>query len=93
MKVINIADARPQLAGPARCLECRAEWIGIAPLGMVVLDCPKCGAQKGARLAMILKEGPHWVCVCGNGLFAINEAGAYCPNCGLEGPGLKETTE
>jgi predicted RNA-binding Zn-ribbon protein involved in translation (DUF1610 family) len=88
--VVSIADARPHLAGPALCLECRHEWVAVAPLGMTVMDCPSCGARKGARLAMVQKEGPHWECACGNGLFFIREGGTYCPNCGLEGPRIIE---
>ena len=91
--VTRIADARPHLAGPARCLDCGAKWEAVAPIGMTVIDCPKCGAQKGARLAMVQKEGAHWTCVCGNALYFIQEEGSYCPNCGLPGPPLDYSKE
>ena len=87
-RVVSIADARPHLAGPARCLDCGHEWMAVAPLGMTVLDCPKCRAQKGGRFAMVQKDGDHWHCGCGNPFYLIRGNGAYCPNCGLEGPRL-----
>jgi Zn finger protein HypA/HybF involved in hydrogenase expression len=84
VSVVRIEDRRPHLGGPARCLECRHEWIAVAPIGTTVLECPACHADKGARLAMIEHDGPHWTCVCGNALFFVMPERIYCPNCGLE---------
>lgn len=84
--VVKISDARPHLSGPAWCIECGHKWEIVAPIGLTVIECPKCGGHKGARFAMVQKEGPHWECNCGNGLFFIRDAGTYCPNCGADGP-------
>lgn len=82
--VIQIADARPHLAGPAHCIECGHRWQMVAPTGTTVLDCPGCGGRKGARFAMVEKDCAHWVCNCGNRLFFITPEKTYCGNCGMD---------
>lgn len=84
-KVIYLDEQRPHLAGPCRCLDCKHEWQGVAPVGTWAMDCPKCGASKGARFSMI---GPTsdttFTCQCGNTFFwVVPDGGAHCPNCGL----------
>lgn len=82
--VVSIEEARPHLAGKAVCLHCRYEFVAVAPVGEVCLDCPECGARTGARMNGVLSDGPHWTCSCGNQFFLIPKQGdIYCGNCGL----------
>ena len=72
----------PHLAGSARCISCRHEWVSVAPVGTVWLDCPSCGMAKGRLVNPVLKDGLHWHCLCGNDIFYCHADGFYCPNCG-----------
>lgn len=75
-------SAGPYLEGKCRCLHCKHEWVGVAPLGTVSVDCPSCGLRRGAFIANVLKDGDHWTCRCGSILFACNVANWYCIACG-----------
>jgi ribosomal protein S27E len=53
----NIVDLRPvkceeaevpHLAGTFICGACHHEWTGVAPVGSLHVDCPKCGRMLGA---------------------------------------------
>ena len=83
-EVLSLAEHAPHLSGDCRCLDCGHEWIGVAPVGTACIDCPKCGAVKGARFAMVMPEAdePYWTCACGNIFFVMTEAYTMCPNCG-----------
>ncbi len=82
--VVSLADARPHLSGPCRCLDCKHEWVGVAPLGVTTMTCPACGADKGGRFAMVLPtDGDTWTCACGNCFFVVQRDRFMCPNCGL----------
>ena len=76
------------LAGRARCLSCKEEWISVSPVGSLWLECPCCGLEKGRLIFPILRDFPHWICNCGNDLFRVTEEGYYCPNCGVWGSGF-----
>lgn len=87
MKVVSLADAReartPHMAGKARCLDCRHEWVAVAPSETLWLTCPKCSLSRGRFINHVEIEGEaHWTCNCGNDLFFITKANFYCPNCG-----------
>jgi hypothetical protein len=84
--VVNLADVRlenlPHTAGTAICLDCKYEWVAVAPVGTIWLECPKCGLVRGRFKFQHERDGEHWVCNCGNDLFHIRPDGMYCPNCG-----------
>lgn len=81
-KVIDIATRRPHLAGEAICTICRAQWVAVAPVGTVWLDCPQCGASRGVMRFPVEDDAEHHHCACGGHLFAVTAARAYCPSCG-----------
>lgn len=80
--IINLADKRPYFEGECFCLDCKHKWVGIAPRGVVWLECPKCGLVRGRFKYQIERAGHHWFCNCGNELFCVTPDGYYCPNCG-----------
>lgn len=50
----NVVDFRaareerePHWQGTVKCLGCKHEWQGVAPLGTLIVDCPSCGLPKG----------------------------------------------
>ena len=47
--VVNLADHRddPHMAGGAKCLACKHEWVAVAPAGVVDMECPECGCMRG----------------------------------------------
>jgi hypothetical protein len=84
--VVSLADRRPHVEGKARCLECSAEWQGVAPIGTTRLECGVCQTHKGVWVgAMGPPEGAlYWRCNCGNDLFTLLPTGApMCAQCGL----------
>lgn len=83
-RVIGIDEARPHLSGPARCLDCKHEWVAVAPVGTWCMTCPACGADKGARFSMIgATDNVVFVCNCGNQFFLLLPDGrSLCPHCG-----------
>lgn len=52
--IVDLDAQRPHVAGPAMCLRCEHEWVAVRPLGVVVLECPKCGAERGYNFSNIL---------------------------------------
>lgn len=72
------------IAGEAKCLACQHEWVAVAPVGCIGLECPKCGTERGVYKYPCLphKEEKIWKCNCGNFLFVVTPAGYFCPNCG-----------
>ncbi len=84
--LVSLAAARqertPHLSGEAKCIGCQHQWVAVAPIGAVMLDCPVCSLPKGRMVNPCLHEGSTWVCACGNDLFRISPtAGVYCTNC------------
>ena len=71
----------PHSFGKARCLACKHEWVAVAPVGAIWLDCPECTLERGRFIAQHEREGEHWHCLCGNNLFQATRNGMYCPNC------------
>ena len=86
MTVIDImtakAEREPHIHGDARCLACHHEWVAVAPVGAVWLECPECSLDRGRYIAQALRDGDHWHCVCECDLFYATADGFYCPNCG-----------
>lgn len=88
MSVVDLAAARmartPHNTGDARCLGCLHKWCAVAPVGVVVLECPSCGLERGRFMGNCLRENAkHWTCNCGNDLFHVTPDGTYCPGCGV----------
>ena len=81
--VIPICPEPAHFTGPAVCLDCKHEWVAVAPVGTVYLECPKCGTEKGRSKYPIQYSGLEWQCQCGNNLFHITPDGCYCPCCGV----------
>jgi hypothetical protein len=86
MTVISLQQAKqdrePHLKGAARCLACRHEWVAVAPVGTVWLECPQCSLERGRYVGAVGIGGEHWHCACGTDLFHATPRGLYCPNCG-----------
>ena len=89
MTVTSLSDFKersaPHWEGKVRCLSCKHEWEARYPQQDVVtwLECPECGQHDGKPVGTFERDGPTWVCNCGNDLFHIMPAGAYCPCCGV----------
>ena len=86
MTVIDLAKKKEERqahsTGRARCLDCKHEWIAVAPVGVTWMECPKCSLERGRFIFAHLIEKPRWECNCGNDLFYATADGMYCPNCG-----------
>jgi len=91
-RVTNLSEYRaqrePHKEGTAICANCGHEWVAIAPLGVMELECPECRCMKGYFVHPCEKEAKHWTCNCGSILFSITPDGVYCPNCGLDQEGF-----
>lgn len=78
-----VAEAEgPRLSGPAFCGVCGLEWEAVAPVGVMVLECPGCLRLWGAFKNCIMPEHA-WRCNCGEQLFWLTPAGAMCRRCGI----------
>jgi len=91
--IISLSDKKkerePHMAGEARCIACKHEWVAVSPTGTTWLECPECHAMKGVYIHPCLKIAkekdeyePWWTCKCGNNLFIIYHGSIMCPNCG-----------
>jgi hypothetical protein len=81
--VVCLAERRPHLTGEAVCLACKHEWVGVAPIGTVDIECPECKSQKGVLKHFVHRDGLHYLCNCGNPLLFATPDGCYCANCGV----------
>ena len=74
----------PHMTGEAHCITCHYQWIAVAPLETIWLECPKCKSHKAAFMnhVDVPKDVKVWTCKCENQLFFITEEGCWCPNCG-----------
>ena len=79
------AKEEPHVHGEAFCLQCKYEWVGVAPVGTKQLECPKCETLKGLwKFPVNVEVGEFLInCQCGNDLFRISPEGYLCPNCGI----------
>jgi len=80
--IVNLQEHRPHLSGNAKCLSCNHEWIAVAPIGTVELECPECGTWKGVYAGLTAPD-TVWQCNCGNQHFYITGEDAMCSRCGL----------
>jgi hypothetical protein len=78
---------KPSLAGQARCLACKHEWVSVvegADSYQGSLECPECGVCRGQFKWPF--QGPTservWTCNCDGQLFMITEQGTRCVGCG-----------
>jgi ribosomal protein S27E len=71
--VVNLGDYRPHSAGKAVCLGCEHEWVSVAPIGCIHLDCPKCERAQGVwKHGFEPQDGESfWRCNCGGTLFYL----------------------
>lgn len=89
-EVVDLAQHKaqnsPHMAGPARCLACKATWTAVAPVGRCdQLECPECGTQQGVFDYPPNVEGdPVFVCACGCEHLALyRNTGLCCYRCGV----------
>ena len=86
--ILDLEKAReeraPHLSGEARCLACGYEWVAVARVGTIWMECPSCHLERGRYVGPADREGFHLHCDCDCDLFYITPKGAYCPNCGLD---------
>lgn len=51
MTVISFQKAKeerePHWSGTCKCIGCGHEWVGVAPMGVMFVDCPSCELPKG----------------------------------------------
>lgn len=59
--------ADPHLSGEAKCIGCQREWVTVAPVGTITLECPSCHAMRGVwRYPVGAAEGDFaFRCNCG----------------------------
>lgn len=86
-EIIDLAQAKeerePHLSGRALCLNCKNQWVAVAPVGTLDLECPECTLPQGRFMHLVQYEDePHWTCNCGNQFFHITQKRTYCINCG-----------
>lgn len=74
-------EEKPHAYGTAICIDCKHEWMAVAPLETKWLECPQCSLIRGRFKYTYHKDHPHWECTCGNDLFCVTPQGYYCPNC------------
>jgi hypothetical protein len=83
--VIKFEKKDHHASGEAFCFKCRKEWVAVAPVGTVQLECPECHTMKGlfkfpfnVEVGQLVRE-----CNCGNQLFYLTPEGHLCANCGI----------
>lgn len=70
-------------SGEWQCAKCNHQWIGVAPAGVIMGECPRCNGVFGHPRATVLREGYTLMCQCGNDLFRVHAVdGVYCIMCG-----------
>ena len=52
--VVSLDENRPHVAGPVVCTRCEHSWVAVRPVGVIFLECPKCGAHRGTSFMMML---------------------------------------
>lgn len=84
-------EQEPHLSGIARCLDCKHEHVAVAPVGVTVMECPKCGTMRSVWCgpAYPPKDGKIFVCGACDATafcFTLKEDGTHiqCLGCGVE---------
>ena len=87
--VVSLAANRQHLSGLAHCTACKHEWVAVAPVGTVWLECPSCGTERGLMKSPVEPNDGEmeFRCNCGCRIFGIrsNETGdvwIFCVSCG-----------
>lgn len=89
-KVLEFKRAEPEeaeettLSGRALCVECRHEWVAVAPEGARCFECPSCKTHKGIWMGVVEPPAERWECNCGGQLFFVTPTGFDCARCGTE---------
>lgn len=87
-KVVDIRSKQPHMSGPAICLMCGHQWIGVCEVGIVHgMRCPNCKLLKGVYEGLCVSESPtqYFECECGNAHFMLlNDGNQLCVLCGKE---------
>ncbi len=81
--VIDLSDYQPHISGDAKCLACGYEWMAVAPIGTIELECPECHTFKGVFFLLTAPD-VIFVCTCGNEHFYLGEEYPMCSKCGTE---------
>lgn len=70
--------------GRARCIACQHEWVAVARVGEVWLQCPNCETVKGLFQfsCSVPDGGVIWKCLCGSEAMFISPANIRCCSCG-----------
>ena len=85
--IVALDDHRPHMTGPVVCLRCDHSWIAVRPLGVIFLECPKCGAHRGTGFMTMLAAAEMVLgdeC-CGQ----VDNAGVCCAPACIRGTALK----
>jgi hypothetical protein len=89
-EIVDLSQKRvknsPYLSGECLCLQCCYEWVGVAPTGVMELQCPSCHTMKGVYKYGCEPdaEGGGWICNCGCYLFILSGTSQrmICWKCG-----------
>lgn len=85
--VVSMQDHRPHKAGPVVCTRCDHSWVAVRPVGVIYLECPKCGAHRGTSFMMMMAAADQILgdeC-CGQ----KDSAGVCCAPACIRGDALK----
>jgi hypothetical protein len=84
--VIDFGQARqerePHVTGLAVCLNCKAEWSAVAPVGTFTFTCPECNTDHGVLKGTVLYGEEVFTCRCGCDLLRASRNNLYCAHCG-----------
>ena len=84
-KIVDIRSRQPHMTGGALCLNCKWEWVAVAEVGVISLDCPECGTGKGVWKGVSMPvDNEMWECRCGCNHFFITRGYFHCCHCGRE---------
>lgn len=72
----------PHLSGECFCGACGHEFVGVMPVGLTHIDCPKCKRIWGA-MKHVVEPSETWACNCGERMFWLTPKGAMCRKCGI----------
>lgn len=84
------AERDPHWSGKCKCLGCGHEWVGVGPIGVMIVDCPSCNLPKGHIKHLFgPQEGDSvFQCMCGSeALTAYYNKGQFrlvCMACGID---------
>lgn len=85
--VVSLDENRPHVSGPVVCTRCEHSWVAVRPVGVIFLECPKCGAHRGTSFMMMLAAADQILgdeC-CGQ----VDGAGVCCAPACIRGTALR----